>query len=463
MTWADRLANLKPARWWFLMITAALLTRLAWAAAMAPRQPFADEINYIAQAKGLAAGKGYVDETGRRTAYWPVGYPAVLSVCYRLAGQSQAVNTFLQIALSIATVAILAWIVTAAFGARIGRSAALLLAIYPNHVLYSTLYLTEPLFCFLVLAAMALLLASLPKARSAGSQVLFLASAGIAVGLGALVRSVLLLFPAVLPLWFWRQRLPVPKLLSRTALVVLCTLLAAGPWMARNHAVTEKWLTISSNGGDNFWFGNYPGALGGYGHPPQVNEGLRVRTGDYESGEYSLGLRAIAQHPVQAVLRVFQKTSYFFAFETDGVLWNIKGFALPPLVLTASMLLLANLAYVLVVSLALLGIVRTPGNQPLLSLFLLLTSYLVLVTIVYTGDPRYHYVLLPIALIFAAKGLLDDFPWAWRVFGQTEPGGLRQLTGWGAVVGVFLLLAALNIVVKFLEVRAYVRAVDGSF
>jgi hypothetical protein len=31
---------------------------------------YSDEIHYIAQARSLAEGKGYVDESGRPTAYW---------------------------------------------------------------------------------------------------------------------------------------------------------------------------------------------------------------------------------------------------------------------------------------------------------------------------------------------------------------------------------------------------------
>ena len=457
MTRADRLASLTPARWWLLLISIALLTRLAWAAAMAPRQPYTDEVHYISHARSLAEGKGYVDESGRPTAYWPVGYPALLSVFYRLGGESQAANTILQIALGIATAVILAWLGTMAFGPRIGRSAALLLAIYPNHVFYSTLNLTEPLFCFFVTASAALLLRGSRAVDRAANQVLPLASAGIALGLGALVRPVLLLFPVVLPVWFWRLRWPMSKLLSQTALVAFGTLLTVGPWVLRNHAVTGAWFTISSTGGDNFWAGNYPGSLGGYAHPRQINEQVRWGTGDDEAREYSLGLHAIAQQPARAFLRVFQKASYFFALETDGALWNLKGFRQPPLLLAVVLLGLANAAYLLVVTFAVLGIIRTPARHPLLSLFLLLTGYLVLVTIVFFGDPRYHYALLPLALIFAVKGWLDGLPWLRKPFDIKDQQRRRQLAMWGAVVGCYLLLIAVNLVLKFLEFRQYVR------
>ena len=36
----------------------------------------------------------------------------------------------------------------------------------------------------------------------------------------------------------------------------------------------------------------------------------------------------ILNGPVEAAVRTFRKASYFFALETDGVLWNLKGLPL---------------------------------------------------------------------------------------------------------------------------------------
>ena len=79
---ADRIARLTQRRWWLVLIGAALIARLAWAVALAPREPRFDERSYIFHARTLAEGKGYINQEGRRTAYWPVGYPLVLAICY---------------------------------------------------------------------------------------------------------------------------------------------------------------------------------------------------------------------------------------------------------------------------------------------------------------------------------------------------------------------------------------------
>jgi hypothetical protein len=65
------------------------------------------------------------------------------------------------------------------------------------------------------------------------------------------------------------------------------------------------------------------------------------------------------------------------------VLWNLKGLAQPPPA----------------ICFAVLGLTYMPRTCPLASLFLLLTGYLVLVAVVFIGDPRYHFALIPLAFI----------------------------------------------------------------
>lgn len=83
--------------------------------------------------------------------------------------------------------------------------------------------------------------------------------------------------------------------------------------------------------------------------------------------------------------------SYFFALETDGVLWNLKGLAQPPPA----------------ICFAVLGLTYMPLTCPLASLFLLLTGYLVLVAVVFIGDPRYHFALIPFIRLLRQGRLLD--------------------------------------------------------
>jgi 4-amino-4-deoxy-L-arabinose transferase-like glycosyltransferase len=448
MSLLRRLEGLKPGRWWLLLVSVALVARLAWVAALPTRRPVFDERQYIAHATRLAEGKGYTDDAGRPTAYWPVGYPALLSVCCRATARDHDCGVLLQIVLGVAACVLVSLIGNRAFGPRIGRGAALLLALYPNQVFYSTLNLTEPLYTVLLLASTLLLL------KSAERGVALNAAAGLTLGLAALVRPVICLFPLALLCWYRRLGWPFSKALGRTVLAGTCMLIAVSPWLVRNHKVTGSWTVLSTTGGHNLWIGNHPGALGGYYYPKAINEQLRNGDGYDFSRGYRLGLDAIAATPLQAALRVFQKVSYFFALETDGVLWNLKGLARPaPTVVKLGLLGVVNAAYLFVLSFSVLGLMGTPRGQPLSSLFLVLTAYSVLITAVFIGDPRYHYALVPLAAVFSVKGVADEFPSLRKGVQAADPHARRRLRLWCAVMLVFLALMCVNLGLKALESR----------
>jgi len=443
----DRISALNAPQWWLLLVATALAARLVWAAAIHTRQPRFDEDIYIAHAVRLATGLGYVDDRGRPTAYWPVGYPAVLAFSYSLLGQRPLTGILLQVILGTVTCVVVCSVASSAFGPRIGRLAALLLAVYPTHVFYSTLYLTEPLFTLLLVAAVAML-------HQRGPRSVRLMAAGLLLGSAALVRPVILLFPLMLPAWFRFEGSSMAKMLRRTALVGICTLIAVSPWAVRNHMLTQSWFVISTNGGRNFWMGNYPGAFGGYAVSKEISQQLPNGSESDLSRGYRLGLAAIEASPMQTAVRALQKVSYFFALETDGVLWNLKGLDRPPpLAVTLLLLCAANAGYVFVVTFAVLGLTGAAGTQRLGSLFVLIVGYLLLVAMIFVGDPRYHYALVPLATVFAAKGLVDDGPKLLKRLRQHDPSATRTLLGCGAIYAVFVVLIVANVLLKMLEVR----------
>jgi len=339
-----------------------------------------------------------------------------------------------------------------AFGYRTGRVAALMLAMYPNHVFYTTLHLTEPLFAFLLTAAFVLLLKS--EERAYGMDMM----AGAVIGLAALVRPVAVMLPVALPVWYWSQCLPIRTILTRTALVGVATLSVLSPWLMRNHGITGQSFLISTTGGHNFWMGNYPGAFGGYAYPKEINEQLRVGSGyDYSRG-YQLGLTAIAHSPGRAILRSVQKVTYFLALETDGALWNLKGFKQPPPgAISLFLLSVANGAYLLVVALAVLALMKTRSAHPASSLFLVVSVYLVLVAAVFVGDPRYHHALIPMALIFTAKAAVEDAPALMRELQLRRAVARKELLKWGSLIVTLFLLMAVNVVIKEIEFRTLAR------
>ena len=417
------------------------MARIAWAASVLPRTPVFDEQQYARHAVDLIEGRGYINEAGERVAYWPVGYPAVLAAGYTLLGQSNLTAVSLQIIFSIATCLLISILGSNTFGPAVGRLAALMLGFYPTHVFYSTLQLTEPVFTLLVTAALMLLLRSL---QSWPAAVL----AGLTLGCATLVRPAALLLPGFLCLWYWIQGLRT-RALVLTLLVGCASLAAISPWLARYHDLTGRWTVVSTTGGHNFWIGNHAGSFGGYAYSPEIMPALRDGGRyDYSRG-YRLGFEVILNGPVEAAVRTFRKASYFFALETDGVLWNLKGLPeQPAMPVTLALLAAANVGYLVVLALAVLGLLTTSRGHPLGSLFLVVSGYLVLIALAFFGDPRYHYPLLPVASIFGAKAIVQDLPTT------LDRKNRRLLAVWAVSVGSFLVLMAANVMVKMAEMRA---------
>ncbi|HEX3175551.1 MAG TPA: glycosyltransferase family 39 protein [Methylomirabilota bacterium] len=427
---------------------AALVVHAAWAAALADRHPRFDETAYIAHAEQLARGAGFVDAGGLPATYWPVGYPAALALAYRVGGEGYPAAASLNVIAASVTAMLTYLCAVTHFGRAVGVIAGLVVAIYPNHVFYTSLHLTEPLFTLLLLAAAWCLLRSGPRTRP------FLLAAGLLFGVATLIRPAIALFPLALPIWFRQRATPARAALGHAGIVIGTMVLVVMPWVVRNHRVSGHW-ELASSGGHNFWIGNNPKALGGYVHDRATNAALSSGgTREFSRG-YRLGLQTIANDPARAALRCLQKVSYFVALETDGLLWNVKGLERPwPMWVLASALSVANAAYVVVFGAWLLGAVV--GRRPALtSLSLLLAAYLALIVLVFLGDPRYHYPLVPLAAIVGTATVLRDGRELWR--GRRalpRPARIRVLR-WAAAMCLVAVLAGANLYLKSLEASVF--------
>jgi 4-amino-4-deoxy-L-arabinose transferase-like glycosyltransferase len=446
VTWISSLSN---ARWLVLLALIAVLIRLPWALAMNDRTPVFDEFSYVSSAESLCAGEGYVDLTGARSSFWPVGYPAFLALGYCALGVSQTVGVGLQIMLLVLICLMISMIGERGFGVRIGRTAALLLAIYPNYIFYSTLMLTEPLSTLLLVTMAGLLLRVMAgRSNLVGNSV----GLGLVAGLTALVRPGFILLPFLLPLWGYLQKMKGRQIALMTSIVFCVSLLTMAPWMIRNHDVTGGWFEVASNGGYVFWGGNHPDALGGVVRPPSVNSDTGVRTPEYRSSiGYRLGIESITSDIPAAMRRSIQKLSYFFAIETDGAMWNFKGLksgnrgVIPALI--------ASLAYIVVMASGIFALMHGIRNRAFGYWFLLLAAYSIAIAIVFEADPRYHFPLIPFLMIYAAAGMTEFIPSSSRRYHSSGVQVLKEpkTLYWFVAMFVLAALIVLNLWLKTLE------------
>ena len=98
---------------------------------------------YVGRGAEIANGRGY-NLKGVLTAYWPVGWPAVLAGLFSITGVSTFAAQLLNAAMGT-----LCCLLTAVFGERVSHSravgnlAAFLIAVYPNQIAYVPLISTE--------------------------------------------------------------------------------------------------------------------------------------------------------------------------------------------------------------------------------------------------------------------------------------------------------------------------------
>lgn len=226
-----------------------------------------DEREYLALARSLAQGKGFVydapaSETGTSQQFGRApGYPAFLALIGAGREEFDATPARVKLAQSIVG-AVGVWLIGLigyrAAGARAGIAAAAMAAVYPPLVWICSYVLSEALYSTMALASVVLLNLAIDRAEIRRRTAAPLAiTAGLAVGFAILVRPVMLLFLPIAALWLIaRRRTPI------ALAVIVAAALVVAPWTLRNARVYHRFVLVASEGGVTFWTGNHPRARG---------------------------------------------------------------------------------------------------------------------------------------------------------------------------------------------------------
>ena len=412
-----------------LILTFAFVTRLAWVffTGWHPA-PDDDAYRYDFLARALAEGRGYIHLNGDPTAFWPPGYPLLLSAAYALFGESVRAAQLLNVALGTATVALVFLIGRRTLGPTAGLLAAAIVAAFPSLIFFTGVTLSEIAFTFLALLGIWLLLVE--AQRSQDHDVRLLLAAGLVFGLASLVRGQALLLPLlIVPYWLLShtERRTIGRKLVALALGIG---LIVAPWTVRNAVQLDAPVLISTNAGVDFWIGHHEHAPGDFGpvggaplvfsHPELTGTQREVRI---NNEGFRDGLSFALHHPVNELVLPFKKLFWLYYNDEEGLRWNEghggQAFLSGPL--RETLLGLSNVYYFAVLSLAVIGLPlwttrRHPGRLLLASV----VAYWTLVHVIFFGDPRFHAPVLPIAALLAA------LPLAALLTGQrpaeTEPG-----------------------------------------
>jgi len=250
---------------------------------------FADPLDY--QARGLHFATHF---DFRGSSYRAPGYVAFVGLHYWLFGFSDRPIYLTQALLSTVLALLLYLTARRAFGRGAGLTAGALAAFFPPFVGYAGALFAEVLFLtlttlgvWLAVEADARLAASPPEASQRLSgwkrSARWAAGSGVALGLAALTRSIVLPLAVLLPLWLavpyppgrwgprpepaadgrpaghpapWQVRLKVGTVAFGAFLAVLL------PWTFRNMVVFHRLVPVDTVAGLNLLIGNHPRANG---------------------------------------------------------------------------------------------------------------------------------------------------------------------------------------------------------
>lgn len=237
-----------------IVALAARALLVAWAHDKFP--PLADGVFYDRFARRLAAGLGYTvawpDGVVTYAAHYPVGYPAMLALAYRVLHASPGVAMGLNAAVGAAGAIAAHRLALREMSPVRALVAGLVLALHPALLLYTPAVMTEGVTASLLIVALAC--APRPGAPSTrAARALRFAAMGAVFGVCTLVRPQTVLFAPLLGFVF-ASGSTLRRSLAGAG--VLCAALAVvAPWTIRNCERMGRCALVSVNGGWNLLIG----------------------------------------------------------------------------------------------------------------------------------------------------------------------------------------------------------------
>jgi len=350
----------------------------------------------------MAEGFGYIGNDGRPTAYYPAGYPAFLAMVYRILGADPEAAKYMNVALGIATIAIVYWGTKKYFNRRVAAVAAIIMTASLSQIAYADTLFSEITFSFVFVAAIFL---SLKLLSGGQNETAAFASWGVLLGIACLIRPVAIILAPAMVVALWREKRSLRNFAMPFAAAMVCFILVLAPNAIRNYKVFHAIVPISTNGGIDFQIGNNPNSRGHYMGMPDIPEG--VSEAGASTRGYREGLSWIAWHPFDAFVNEGRKLFYLYARDDEGTLFSMSN--IPDVTLWAMAIpvfVFTDLGYYCILALAIAYVWRKRRSLSQNEYFF--AAVWVLTTLFYLaffGSDRFHFPLYAIFCVFAAKAV----------------------------------------------------------
>lgn len=428
----------------------ALLPRLLVVIALGDAPLNLDEIEYDRIAWNLSEGLGYTWFFELPTTYRSPGYPGLLALVYSVFGPDYSVGRLIGALIAASAAPLTAILGTQTLGQPAGRLASILVALYPPLIFYANALMSENLFGVLLLLTLVLCVSMLHSAslwRAAAAGVVF-AGATLTTSAFAAFLIFLLAFTAF-------RAHQHPGLWLRSAVFTLAALLVLAPWVARNHALTDRIMFLDSRLGINLHIGFSPEADGQFHNPDlllteyqQAKARLLMPSESYVDFMHWLmrdryaylgrerivtpipneiraqrpvvdlilndmgrekALEYMAEQPLRSVSLSLAKFSGFWGLEQRVYVFAYSNnmFGEIPRVLLVPILVLLLAPFALLALLFVLHLCATRRLTSAQMLLLLPIAYFSSIHSVIFGGARFHFVIIPVLALFAAQCWFD--------------------------------------------------------
>lgn len=378
----------------------ALFLRLALALLLPVVPANSDPTAYVTFARNLAAGNGFGWGPEQLTAFWPPGPSAFYAMLFMLGGERLWLISVAHAFIGTATVTATMLIAARLHSRQVAIVAGLLLAFWPQLILFTTIPSSEPLFNLLIV------ILTLTWGTNRLSNWQRGLTSGVLCALASLARPTGLLTVGVLAIADFLRTRSLQRLFVSTSVAGVVTLALMAPWAYRNSNVFGRPFLTSSSGSANMWLGNNSRQLPpDQMWPPEIRGMSEAQRADFLSAEVSQFIRS---NPLEYLKRSFIRFFRVHDRESIGVVWNSHAFEAVGIEARPQMLIKigCNLFYWPVLLLSVIGLAmfaRTNGVLALLSHpMALLWLYFALVHALTVMQDRYHVPSIPSMAVFAA-------------------------------------------------------------
>jgi 4-amino-4-deoxy-L-arabinose transferase-like glycosyltransferase len=182
----------------------------------------------------LYKGNGFKAEHGEESVIRGPAYPAFIAVIYTVFGQSHNAVFIMQALLSGLNVMLCYFLIRRLHSRRVALFSALLFAINPFTVWYTSRLMVETLFMTICLLIFITSYSLFKRATITGAIL-----TGVTVAVAAFIKSIALAFPILVIILLLISTGSILKTLQYSSVVVLTLIVLVLPWTIRNYQVTD--------------------------------------------------------------------------------------------------------------------------------------------------------------------------------------------------------------------------------